>query len=1133
MSARERFQELDRVFRLIVDAPPDHRAAILDRECAADIEMRQEIEEMLEADALPIGELDRAPEGFDAALQVLHPLHGTMGEAIPTRIQRYHIVRCIGRGGMGEVYEAHQDSPRRAVAVKVMRPGAFSRSALARFRREAQALGRLQHPGIAQVFEAGVDDWGNGAQPYIAMELVQGTALLPFVREATLSIDQRLILLARLCDAVHHAHQKGVIHRDLKPANILVVDDDPACRAQEGIGSGSGTGSGDALAAQPKILDFGVARLLDPDSTAATLETSAGQIIGTVPYMSPEQAAGDSAAIDIRTDVYSLGVIAFEVLGGRHPLGLDEEHHGKPLRDALHAVREQVPPLLGTIDRRLRGDIETVVAKAMEKRPGQRYASAAEFAADLRRIVRHETVAARRTGTFEQVRKFARRNRALVAFAGLALVALVGVAGLSLRLAVTSERSRWEQAKLAREAADRAEEAQREAYRGRLAAAAAALGAHDAADARHQLHAVPQERRGWEWRHLSSRVDDSLAVAELTLRGTTYLAFSGDGRHLHLAEANGGVQTRRASDLTLLAEGELPGNFIDRWATGIVTAASPDRLLILCRRWLVAVDPLSARVEESHRTNGWVRAVDSRGSHAVIEAENAAGEWSMGLVRLSDGAVLAENAPHRELGGIAEFSAVGGLLALCGPGDQGLLVLTTDDGRTAMHRPDLRDLLALRFDRLGSRLAAATREGTIHVLQLDGGPDIVLGAALPRVAALDFHPDGAHLATGGADGAIRIWNLERQLIESSMRGHGGRIGDLRYSPDGSRLVSHSREDRTLRLWSATEEVPPFAIAAPGTVYSLCFSADGRTILSGSLGGTKPVRLWGRASATCVAAMGDGPVSVAIFDPTEQQIAIGRSQNRPLSLLRRSDGADLGPWKGTSWRTDWLAFEPGGASILRLSNEGVLSRLDLATGDAPPLFSARLPEREMNLGARAVRSPDGSTVVVAHGSNIVLLDAATWTERGRLTGHEGQVCALAMDPTGTMLASAGMDRVIRLWSMKDGESQLIPDAHTGDIYALAFSPDGLRLASGGTDRLVRIWDPRMRDLLVRLEGHSSFVYCLAWSPDGECLVSGGGDATIRLWDTRPFEALVRAREARANAAAPEPAAASPDTGPSTF
>ena len=312
----------------------------------------------------------------------------TEGEwpALPTRIGHYRIIRLLGEGGMGSVYEADQEQPRRRVALKVIKAGWASPDLLRRFEQESQALGRLQHPGIAQIYEAGTAATAFGLQPFFAMELIHGIPLCEYAQSKHANVRQRLTMMVHVCDAVQHAHDRGIIHRDLKPGNILVDEQ-----------------------GQPKVLDFGLARATDSDARA-TRQTDIGQLLGTLAYMSPEQVSADPMALDTRSDVYALGVIFYELLAGKLPYRVTQSVH-----EVVETIRQSDPVPLSSVNRVYRGDIETIVAKALEKDRDRRYASAADFAADIHRYLDDQPIAAKPPNTIYQLQKFARRHKALVA----------------------------------------------------------------------------------------------------------------------------------------------------------------------------------------------------------------------------------------------------------------------------------------------------------------------------------------------------------------------------------------------------------------------------------------------------------------------------------------------------------------------------------------------------------------------------------------------------------------------------------------------------------------------------------------------------------------------------------------------
>ncbi len=391
------------IFGDALDLPPGERRSFLEEACKGEPALRAEVESLLVEATQDQGGFLSQP----AAAQAFVP-----APEVGATIGGYQLRSIIGEGGMGRVFEATQEHPHRTVALKVLRPGLLSSEAERRFHWEVEALGRLSHAGIAAVHDAGVEvDQGGQAVSWFAMEKVEGEPFLKAADEQGLDREGRLRLFLRVADAVAHAHQRGVIHRDLKPDNILVD-----------------------TSAQPHVLDFGIARAVDPVATAVTTE---GEIIGTIAYMSPEQVLGEPTAIDARSDVYALGVLLFRLLTGRPPLELS----GLSLpKVALRLSEEDAAPA-SRFDRSLRGDLETVLAKALERDVQRRYTSVEAFASDVRRVLDSEPISARPPTVIYQARKFAQRNRGLVIGLTLALAALVAaVIGTSVGL-VRSQRS--------------------------------------------------------------------------------------------------------------------------------------------------------------------------------------------------------------------------------------------------------------------------------------------------------------------------------------------------------------------------------------------------------------------------------------------------------------------------------------------------------------------------------------------------------------------------------------------------------------------------------------------------------------------------------------------------------------------
>ena len=397
----ERWHRIAEIYDAVCDLPVTERAGFLEDACRGDQELRDEIESLLAQHVSADGVLEQVAADVERAYP--HPVS----------IGRYRILRLIGEGAMGAVYEAAQDHPRRMVALKILK-GAMAAPGLSRrFALESEAMGRLQHPGVARIYEAGVEETPLGPQPYFAMELIHGLPLIDYANREKLDTRQRLEIMIRICEGVEHAHQRGVIHRDLKPANILVDE----------------TG-------QPKILDFGVARVT-ADDAGATSHTSLGDLLGTMAYMSPEQFFGDPAVVDARSDIYALGVILYELLAGRRPYEIP-----RSAVEAARIVREQEPASLDGVQKEYRDDLETIVKKAMEKDKARRYGSAAELAADLRRHLAHEPILAKTPSAAYQARKFIRRHRVLVSAAAAVFTVLLAGIAVSTAEAIRANRER-------------------------------------------------------------------------------------------------------------------------------------------------------------------------------------------------------------------------------------------------------------------------------------------------------------------------------------------------------------------------------------------------------------------------------------------------------------------------------------------------------------------------------------------------------------------------------------------------------------------------------------------------------------------------------------------------------------------
>lgn len=390
-----RWHLVEEIFCNALKKTGTERNQYLAQSCANEEGLRDEVEALLAAAQKSDGFMEPPRTGPLTPQPATSPVSHMEGR----RIGSFEVIRTIASGGMGTVFEARQDKTRRSVAIKLMNAGLAAGHFHRRFSEEVAILGRLRHPNIASIFEASTFLDGEQSLPYFAMEYIEGgLPVTKYADEKQLDVSARLKLFVQLCQAVHYGHQNGVIHRDLKPANMLVD--------QSGW---------------PKIIDFGVARVLDPTLSQTTMHTSVGQLVGTLAYTSPEQLAGDPNQVDVRADIYSLGLVLYELLCNQQPYDVAD----RPITEAIDILREPRAMKPSTVKRELRGDLETIILKAMAKEPERRYQSVTELVDDVQRFLAHEPIRARPPSLPYHFRMFAKRNQGLVIASALTLLALV------------------------------------------------------------------------------------------------------------------------------------------------------------------------------------------------------------------------------------------------------------------------------------------------------------------------------------------------------------------------------------------------------------------------------------------------------------------------------------------------------------------------------------------------------------------------------------------------------------------------------------------------------------------------------------------------------------------------------------
>lgn len=1131
-----------------------------------EVTLMEELEQPLSAQEL----CDRFPnwrEGIRRLLEVHDALSQSPDQPIGfdpcvpfgTTIGKYKLLQEIGEGGFGVVYMAEQLAPvRRKVALKVIKPGMDTRVAIARFEAERQALAMMEHPNISRVLDAGATINGR---PFFVMDLVRGIPITEYCDKRNLPTIERLKLFATVCGAVQHAHTKGIVHRDLKPTNIMIT-----------------LYGGEPV---PKIIDFGIAKALNQQLTEKTLFTRYGQMVGTPMYMSPEQAEMSGVDIDARSDIYSLGILLYELLTGIQPYSLER------MRTASHAdlvrmIVDEEPPMPSSrldswgedsteicehratnprqLPLLLRGDLDRIVMKAVEKDRRRRYASVDDLARDIRRYLSHEPVLASAPTVYYRLRKFTRRNRALVLSLAAILLALTlgflfSLAALvnanqhrqlaeqaQLRADIQRRRAEGEEAnaKSSRDAErDQRRIAETNLYFQRIARAHFELASNDRRNAKRTLAECLEKNRNWEWHYLQRECESSA----LALRGHTM-----DAMHA-----------------TVSPDGHTIASCSYRW-NDIQTGE-----VILWDRWTG---------EPRHvlgRQPGGVREIsfspDSQHLAIVNPQGGGVSVWN------TNAATIIFSQPNLRLCAVA-FGPRGDLLATAASDGKVAVYDARSGALLLVHQDSTSSAFSVRFSPDGKLLAATNHDGELRIWNSGDGELIHLETGAGN-RSLDFSPDGKLLATGGtweADaGLISVFQLTEKKIEQAAKYYTpfGAVANLRFSPDGQWLAIASG-DPVVRLVEPLTGLQDCQFHAHDLgVLGIAFTPDGREIVTCGL--DQAVRVWKLADvATGTIIRSDAAyIRSVCFSPDGNRLALAGSLNSnspgrgtksiQIWQLDTEDGqlglvdefTDLKQWMTS------VAFSPDGRQLAAAGDQGRIHVWDVAGHKT-------ISEVDAHTGSTnsLCYAPDGLLLVSGGADgNICACDTRARVDVRKWKAHASAVNCVATSPTTPgLLASVGDDGFLRLWDMESGremqahdlsESELLTRVAfnlQGDLLAtadglgniqlweisssdstgvrstslevewkckfldtlrgrqksitgLAFHPNGSRLASSSLDEAVVVWDTTTKQEAIRLDPNSAnhLVFSVAFSPDGKRLAATH-TSKVTLWNSTPRRPL---------------------------
>ncbi len=1160
---------------------PEARAAYLQGACGRDVTLRRKVDALLKEhfsnDSLLAG-----PALAEERIAVESPIE----EAPAQMIGRYKLLEKLGEGGFGEVWMAEQREPvKRRVALKIIKLGMDSRQIVARFEAERQALAMMDHPNIAKIFDAGTTEnphpasghplpsdgrraGGEGSQPlatrhsplltssgrpYFVMELVRGIKITEYCDQSQLPTSERLKLFILVCQAIQHAHQKGIIHRDIKPSNILVT-------LHDGV-------------PVPKVIDFGIAKATQQELTDKTVFTQFQQFIGTPAYISPEQAEMSGLDIDTRADIYSLGVLLYELLVGQTPFDAKEMMQGG--LDALRQIIREKEPLrpstklntlqgdarttagkrrqtdVGKLVHQLQGDLDWIVMKCLEKDRARRYETANGLAVDIQRHLGNEPVTARPPSTAYRFQKAWRRNRLVwtaTALVGAALVIGITVSAWQARVAFHA-RQQADNARLAAQAAQEVAEEERakaqqaaddrlkNLYAADIRVAYQALQGNDFALARDSIDKYrsylptgtsaksgsrpdqtvqAQDLLGWEWRYLWQLCrSDELETLQRASNQVNRAVLAPHGQFLATA-SDRWLQVMDQNSMQVVATLGGPEEFDGFIDIGAVAFSADGK-------YLAAKGGRRVRVWRVGEWQSPYKRMEGLGNHSMGNAVVFSPDCQTLATRVDGGIAFWDTATWQtkiipgsfRFGIFMNYAGNGEWLAVSDWEELKILNAKSLERVRTLHRPagvGKFDIAALDSCPKRGLLAAAYRDGEVRLWEVGTWREMgSFQAHSGFVFGLALSPHGNLLATGGADHVIKIWDVNALPVDASagpapepvkeLRGHRASVFALAFLPDGKKLLSASA-DGTVKVWDPRGADPPAGL--PNQNKAIWFSPAGRQLITAvdsrrgllDFGGSQ-MNLWDMTTRQSLGS----PIPTT----DSQRYVLGTvSDDGQLAALGTADGV-IDIWNlqtrqrrkrievGVNVSTHQLAFSPDGvwlaAAPAMIHHSTSEGGLHLWNLESDTYAPGFLPHSYAPLAFCS----DGRRLVFVQKDGIVQVsDFPSGVLLVQWKAHAAMIHSVALSPDNRLLATGAEDATVRVWDLASHEKLLELKGHLTGIPAMAFAPDGKTLVTETWDSTIKFWHIATGRELFTVEGFRMWGFCVRFSPNGEYLAFCGDD-----------------------------------------